>query len=72
MIEQPFAHMPIHDEPCPKCPTAHYPPDPESADIEAWVKAGKQPAGAWVFPCAWRREKLCKGICDYLGFTEKA
>jgi hypothetical protein len=61
----------IWDLPCERCPSAHYPPDSESADYKKFYEAGELPAGECVFPCAWRPEKLCRGVCDYLGVTEK-
>lgn len=57
----------IHKQPCPKCPSAHYPPDPESLDVQTWPRAAQRDA---LFPCGWRPDKLCKGQCDELGFTE--
>lgn len=59
----------IWRRPCPKCPSAHFPEDPESAEIIGWVKSGQQRAEDWVFACAWRPQKLCRGICDKLGYT---
>jgi len=60
----------VHEKPCPRCPSAHYPPDPESEEIIRWVKAGKMPASEAVFSCAWRPEKLCRGVCDNVGYSE--
>lgn len=56
----------IHAEPCEQCPSAHWPPDPESLEIKEMVGAGA-PASEFVFRCAWRPEALCKGVCDFLG-----
>ena len=58
----------IHKAPCKHCPTAHHPPDPESIDIlTTWTREQQREA---LFPCGWRPDKLCKGQCDELGFTE--
>jgi len=61
----------IWKKPCVKCPSAHYPPDPESLDYKKFYEAGELPASECVFTCAWRPGKLCRGVCDYLGVTEK-
>jgi len=31
----------VHDRPCGPCPSAHYPPDPESLDILEQVRTGQ-------------------------------
>ncbi len=61
----------IWKRPCGKCPSAHYPPDPEAIDMAAWYRAGKIEAQEAVFPCAWRPKKICKGVADFCGVTEK-
>jgi hypothetical protein len=61
----------IHRQCCPQCPSDTTEHDPESLDIAAGVKAGEiRPLDA-VFPCGWRRQKLCKGVCDQIGVTEE-
>ncbi len=58
----------IHEAPCKHCPSAHYPPDEECIDIkDNWPPEAQLDT---LFVCAWRTDKLCKGYCDYLGFTE--
>jgi hypothetical protein len=61
------AHTTIHKAPCKHCPSAHYPPDPESLDVQTWPRQHQREA---LFVCGWRPDKLCKGQCDELGFTE--
>lgn len=63
--------MEIWKKPCKNCPSAHFPPDPEAADIEKWFKAGEIGLDYAVFTCAWRPGKLCKGVCDRMGLTEE-
>lgn len=59
----------IHKKPCAHCPSAHFPPDPESADIKAnWSRAAQIDV---VFPCAWRPDAMCRGVCDDLNITEE-
>lgn len=58
----------IHKAPCKHCPSAHHPPDPESLDIMTWPREQQREA---LFACGWRPDKLCKGQCDELGFTEE-
>ena len=53
--------MPVHDAPCEHCPTAHHPPDPESADVLTWPRDQML---AVAFPCGWRNDKLCRGQSD--------
>ncbi len=54
----------IWESPCEKCPSAHGPGDPESEDILEWCRSGEVSFEEATFPCAWRPNKLCKGICD--------
>ncbi len=54
----------IHRHPCARCPSAHFPPDPESQDIAALPYAERI---RHVFPCGWRPQALCRGVCDELG-----
>jgi len=59
----------IWRKPCVKCPSAHYPPDPESEDMERMYKSGAITVWDATFQCAWRPGKMCKGLCDRLGIT---
>ncbi len=54
----------IHSQTCKYCPSAHYPSDPESEDMIRFYREGSLTWDELTFPCAWRPEKLCKGICD--------
>lgn len=54
----------IHKGACKNCPSTR-PPDPESQDIKDHVSKEvfiKQ----YAFVCAWRPNKLCKGLCDFM------
>lgn len=57
----------IHAECCVHCPSK---PgewvDPECAEIMTWPKRARAET---AFPCAWRRNKFCKGYCDNTGLT---
>lgn len=59
----------IHLAPCKRCPSAHYPPDPEAEDWKAAPKQYRLSDG--LFVCAWRPSKVCKGLCDFLELTEE-
>lgn len=59
----------IHKDPCEHCPSApHREQDPEAQDMGT---APRDQQLAFVFPCGWRPNKLCKGLCDRLNVTEK-
>lgn len=58
----------IHDSPCEHCPSAHYPMDEDCKEIYAMDKATRIKS---IFPCAWRVEKLCKGICDVMEVSQQ-
>ena len=61
----------IWKRPCKHCPSAHFPPDPESLQMTQFYKAGEITVWEAIFPCAWRPQKMCKGVCDVMGITEK-
>lgn len=56
----------IYKQPCPHCPSMKG-TDPEVEDMMTWPRDAQVDT---VFPCAWRKEKMCKGYCDKLGVTE--
>ena len=56
----------VHETYCKNCPS-FYGSDPESEDIARLPDGIRQ---AYVFPCAWRSEALCKGVCENLGYIE--
>ena len=61
----------VHKGYCPRCPSnrAVFPkPDPESEDYASLPEGIKQ---QYVFPCAWRPSKLCKGVCEQLDYYEE-
>jgi hypothetical protein len=58
----------IHTHACKHCPSAHYPPDEESLDYKG---APRQIQLEAVFRCAWRPDKACKGLCDFLEVSEQ-
>jgi hypothetical protein len=60
----------VHKNYCKDCPSnrAVFPiPDPEAADYEALPDGERQ---RYVFPCGWRPNKLCKGVCESLDYDE--
>jgi hypothetical protein len=62
------AFLGVHAAPCRNCPSMAG-TDPEVEDVLTWPEPYKQQT---VFPCAWRREKLCRGYCDKIGFNVPA
>lgn len=50
----------VHESPCVNCPSTRG-TDPEVQDI---LKLPREKRVETAFPCAWRREKLCKGYWD--------
>lgn len=61
----------VHKNYCPNCPSnrAVFPDsDPEAKEIEGYPDGERQ---MFVFPCAWRPNKLCKGICESLDYEEE-
>ena len=59
-----------HNDYCPNCPSRMgqlYGHDPEAEMFMELPDGEKQKA---VFPCAWRPEKLCKGICENQNYDE--
>lgn len=59
----------IWKRPCKHCPSMGV-DDPESRDIRELYWAGAIPVWDAIFRCAWRREKLCYGVCKNAGVTE--
>lgn len=57
----------IHTHLCKHCPSSHFPPDPEALDYKAAPRAEQLES---VFRCGWRKQKACKGYCDFLGVSE--
>jgi len=61
--------MEVHIDHCPNCPSKWgeiHGHDPETLDMLGWPDRHLQ-----VFPCAWRPEKLCRGICDLFGYDKE-
>lgn len=58
----------IHAAPCKRCPSAHHPPDPEALAYQSAPRELQLSEG--IFACAWRPNKLCKGVCDSLNVKE--
>jgi len=56
----------VHKNYCKNCPSYHG-TDPEAEDIAGLPDGIRQ---TYVFPCAWRPEALCKGVCEKLGYKE--
>lgn len=59
----PAVNLEIHNSPCKYCPSTKG-SDPESDDLKNHVD--KDLRYLLAFPCAWRPEKRCKGLCDFL------
>lgn len=59
----------IYARPCGPCPSMKG-SDPESRDIREAVERGDLRGRDWVFPCAWRRRKICHGIAKSLNVKE--
>jgi hypothetical protein len=64
----PTPELRAHTAPCAKCPSAHYPPDPEALDILAWPPAERVQT---AFPCGWNGKRFCKGYCDQMGISDQ-
>ncbi len=64
----PNRHKEIHKGCCKKCPSnldrIDGTIDPESEQIKTFSK--ELIAKEFLFVCAWRPNKLCKGNCDYM------
>ena len=56
-----------HTAPCKNCPSAHYPPDPESEDIVKWPHELRLQT---AFACGWAPKRYCKGYCDQMGISD--
>jgi len=69
----PNRHKEIHKGCCKHCPSNNNAKagiiDPESVEIKTYPK--ELIAKEFLFVCAWRGNKLCKGICDYYGIDEQ-
>jgi hypothetical protein len=61
--DNPAIGMPVHKDCCKRCPSNTTNPDPEVRDYMAMPKDLRMMT---VFPCAWRKEKLCKGYYDLM------
>lgn len=69
----PNRHKEIHKGCCKYCPSNNNRKagikDPETEDLKALPK--ELIAREYLFVCAWRNDKLCKGICDEFGIDEQ-
>lgn len=60
----------IHRNYCAHCPSRPgYEPDPITLDFMTYPFEVRRDEG--VFPCGWRPQKMCRGICERLGITEE-
>lgn len=68
----PDRHKIIHKGCCKYCPSninnLNAIIDPESAEIKTYRK--ETIAKEYLFVCAWRPDKLCKGNCDEMGIDQ--
>lgn len=64
----------IHKGCCKHCPSKRIKEagmtDPETEDFKAFFTKEEQAQKA-IFPCAWRPDKFCKGICDEFDINQK-
>jgi len=72
-LKWPNRRREIHDNYCEKCPS-HWSvlnghSDPETEKMKELSKEAKIQEG--LFLCAWRPNKLCKGICEALEITKE-
>jgi len=69
----PNRHIEIHKSPCKHCPShinkINGAIDPESSEIKTYSK--EIIVKEFLFVCAWRNSKLCKGLCDYMEIDEE-
>lgn len=65
----PNRHKEIHKVCCKNCPSSKSYKDPETESYKSLPK--EVLAKEYVFVCAWRNSKLCKGICDEYNIDEK-
>lgn len=72
-LKFPNRHKEIHKDCCQHCPSDRNAKDgtvdPESAEIKNYPK--ELIVSEFLFVCAWRGNKLCKGNCDYHGIDEQ-
>ena len=72
-IKYPNRHKEIHKACCKECPSNNNVKqgiiDPESAEIKTYPK--ELIIKEFLFVCAWRPNKLCKGLCDYYNINQK-
>ena len=67
--EHPNRHKIIHKGCCKPCPSNQNVTDPECEDIKTLPK--EEIAREYLFVCAWRNSKLCKGNCDNMGIDQE-
>jgi hypothetical protein len=60
----------VHKHYCKYCPSKYFPSDPEADMIKELVMSGRIEKTEAIFPCAWRPEKICKGIAENLCYEE--
>lgn len=69
----PNRHIEIHKDYCKACPSNHNAlrgeEDPESKELKESCSK-EHLAHEYLFVCAWRPNKLCKGLCDYMEIDE--
>lgn len=56
----------IHDSPCVHCPSEHFAIDPEAEDLLNACARGDISQSDFLFTCAWRGEKICRGLWNRL------
>lgn len=56
----------VYAKPCKHCPSEWHPQDPEAEDLLNACVEGKISEEDLLFVCAWRREKICRGLWNRL------
>lgn len=68
----PNRHKEIHKSPCKNCPSVYNKKngviDPETNEIKTYPK--EIIVKEFLFVCAWRPNKLCKGNCDEMSINQ--
>ncbi len=56
----------VHSHPCTHCPSEWHERDPEAQDMLDACVSGKLTESEFLFKCAWRNEKICRGLWNRL------
>ena len=67
--QYPNRHKLIHKNCCKYCPSKNGATDPECEDMKELPK--ELIAKEYLFVCAWRNSKACKGFADNMGIDQE-